>query len=201
MYEFIEGTIIEKTPTRVVLKVGGVGYVLNISVTTFADLPNLGEIICLKTHFVVREDVQQLFGFSTDEERNLFRLLISISGIGPKLGVTVLSGMSISELKKAIVTGAIATLTSISGIGKKTAERLVVELKEKLVLDEFDAKQHNQTPMALEDQIFEDSLQALLSLGYRKAQAKSALEKVLKTEDHASKYAVEDLIRASLKKI
>jgi Holliday junction DNA helicase RuvA len=201
MYEFIEGAIIEKTPTRVVLKDGGVGYLLLISVTTFSDLPNLGEVISLKTHFVVREDVQQLFGFSTDEERNLFRLLISVSGIGPKLGLTVLSGMSISELKRAIVTGSIATLTSISGIGKKTAERLVVELKEKLVLDEFDVKQDNQASITVEDQVFEDSLQALMSLGYRKAQAKSALEKVLKTEDEASKYAVEDLIRASLKKI
>ncbi|MBI4115476.1 MAG: Holliday junction branch migration protein RuvA [Candidatus Omnitrophica bacterium] len=202
MYEFLSGKIIQKNPTRLVLEVGGIGFDLAIPLSTSHLLGKAGEEARVLTHFVVREDSQQLFGFATEEERIFFRLLLSVTGIGPKVALTVLSGIGVSELRKAIIDGSIPTLTAISGIGRKTAERLIVELREKILLLEPRGEKDRDIPtrLQIDNRMFEDSVQALISLGYRRADAKKALQKVL-SEKTPSSFSVEDLIRASLKYI
>lgn len=201
MYEFLSGKIVRKEATRLVLEVGGIGFELPIPLSTFHSLGKPGEETRVLTHFLVREDNHQLFGFKTEEERSLFRLLLSVTGIGPKLALAILSGIGIAELRKAIVEGSILTLTSISGVGRKTAERLIVELREKiLLLEPKRAEAPAAAQVAVQDHLIEDSLQALVSLGYRRPDAKRALQKVL-TEGSENSFSVEDLIRASLKHI
>lgn len=196
MYQYLFGQLIEKSPAKVTLDVNGVGYEIRIPVSTYSKLPALGEKVKLLTHFHVREDAQILYGFFTDEERDLFRLLTSVTGIGPKIAMTVLSGMTVREIKHAIVQGSLAVLTSISGIGKKIAERIVLELREKVVLD--DAQAAESYTGTAEDLELEDSLQALVELGYKKPNAKAALEKAMK-DFQGEKPSVPELIRKSLK--
>jgi len=200
VYEFLSGKIIRKDPTRLVLEVGGIGFELLIPLSTFHSLGRPGEEARLLTHFLVREDVQQLFGFKTEEERSLFRLLLSVTGIGPKMALAILSGIGIGELRKAIIEGSIPTLTAVSGIGRKTAERLVVELREKILLLEPARESAFLNASSVDQRLVEDSLQALISLGYRRPEAKQAVQKVL-AEDNKNALSVEDLIRASLKYI
>jgi len=195
MYHYLQGKLVEKSPMLAVLDVNGVGYDVHIPLSTYSGLPSLGSEVKLLTHFIVREDAQLLHGFLTEDERELFRLLISVSGIGPRVATTALSGLPIQDLKEAIATGAIPVLTAISGIGKKTAERLIVELKEKMVLEQRTLK---SPPVSAAGRIVEDSLQALVSLGYRKPDAKAAVEKAVKDKEGQS-LSVEELIRASLK--
>ena len=199
MYEFLQGQLIEKNPAAVILAVNGVGYHVSIPVSSYAALPALGETARLLVHFVVREDAQILYGFMTDEERQLFRLLISVSGIGPKTAITALSGIAPSELKQAIVDGAVAVLITIPGIGKKTAERMVVELKEKIVVEErrLPGSAAVARPGAW-DALTDDSIRALIELGYRKQNAKAAVERALK-ENPNDRVNVSDLVRLSLK--
>lgn len=201
MYEFLIGNLIEKSPTKAVLDVHGVGYEIRIPVSTFSKLPALGDQTKLLTHFIVREDVQQLYGFSTSEEREFFRLLISISGIGPKMGITMLSGMTLQELRQAIIQGSVMTLTNIPGIGKKTAERVIVELREKVVA--LDVREGTPTSNVLgspKDQVNEDCLRALQELGYNKQASKEALQKAWKEiEGNGVQGTVPELIRKSLK--
>ncbi len=201
MYDFLAGRIVRKGPTHLVLDVGGVGYELAIPLSTFHALTKSEEETRILTHFHVREDNHQLFGFATEEERSLFRLVLSVTGIGPKMGLAILSGIGTAELRKAIVEGSIPTLTAISGIGRKTAERLIVELREKIVLLEPKAGAAVSTAKnALDERLVEDSIQALISLGYKPLDAKRALQKVL-AERGSHEFSVEDLIRASLKYI
>jgi len=200
MYEFLAGKIVRKEPTRLALEVGGVGFELAIPLSTYHSLGNLGEEIRLWTHFLVREDAHSLYGFKTEEERDLFRLLLSVTGIGPKMSLAILSGMGTAELRKAIAEGSIPTLTAISGVGRKTAERLIVELREKILLLGPRSEPAVSLRPTTEDRLLEDSLQALVSLGYRRPEAKRALEKVL-VEKNGGSFSVEDLIRASLKYI
>ncbi len=197
MYQYLTGTLAEKTATGAVIDVNGVGYQVHIPLSTYAGLPALGQQVRLLTHFIVREDVQALYGFASEEERQLFRQLLSVSGIGPKSAIGVLSGCTIPELKQAIIEGSLIKLTAIPGIGKKTAERLVVELREKIVLEErrFSAPGSKPGP---EDELMEDSLRALIELGYRKQNAKEAIQRALKDAD-GKKFTVPDLIRVSLK--
>lgn len=198
MYEYISGKLIEKTPTSIVLDVNGVGYSIQIPVSTFASLPTLGEEAKLLTHFVVREDVQALYGFASTDERQLFRQLISISGIGPRMGLTVLSGKTVSELKQAIASGSLAFLTSISGIGKKIAERIIVELREKIVVEDRISQSDLTSAPSKNSALMEDSLNALIELGYRKNNAQKAIEKAMDAAGDKTP-TVSDLIRASLK--
>ncbi len=200
MYQYFTGRLTEKTPTVVVLETGGIGYQIQISLSTFSALPEIGGSVRLLTHFVVREDAHILYGFSTEEERHLFRLLISISGIGPKSAMTVLSGIQLPELRRAIIDGNLTLLTSIPGIGKKTAERIIVELREKVLFDEHKAAGSATEKMQMHGALVEDSLQALVELGYRKQSAQEAVQKALKNFE-AGKVSVPDLIRASLKYI
>ena len=200
MYHYLNGKISEKTPVAVILDVNGIGYEVRVSLSTFSSLPNLGESVKLFTHFVVREDAQLLYGFATEEEREAFRLLISISGIGPKLAITLLSGVTLPELKRAIQEKNIQVLTAISGIGQKTAERVIIELKDKIGKAEISAGKELIHDASISDQMVEDSVSALVSLGYSKPKAKEAIQKTLKAMV-GKKPSVEEIIRAALKHV
>lgn len=200
MYHYLNGKITGKTPVAVILDVNGIGYEVRVSLSTFSSLPNLGETVKLFTHFVVREDAQLLYGFATEEEREAFRLLISISGIGPKLAITLLSGVTLSELRRAIQEKNIPVLTAISGIGQKTAERVIVELKDKIDKAEVSAGKELVHDASVSDQMVEDSILALVSLGYTKQKAKEAVQKTLKAM-LGKKPSVEEIIRTALKHV
>ena len=200
MYHYLNGKIAEKTPVAVILDVNGIGYEVRVSLSTFSSLPNLGENVKLFTHFVVREDAQLLYGFATEEECEAFRLLISISGIGPKLAITLLSGVTLQELKRAIQEKNIPVLTAISGIGQKTAERVIIELRDKIGKAEVSAGKELIHDANVSDQMVEDSVSALVSLGYTKQKAKDAVQKILKTS-LGKKVSVEEIIRAALKHV
>ncbi len=198
MFEFIKGNVIEKTATSVVVETpAGLGYRIQIPLSTSESLPSLQKEIRLLLHFVVREDAHVLYGFSTEEERSLFRNLIGVNGIGPKLVLTVLSGVPAPALRQAIVQGNLEILRGISGIGKKTAERIVIELREKIMIEGGTAEVAVAVPSGAQA-LVEDSLEALVALGYRKPNAKAAIERVLQQEP-SEKWTVEALIRASLK--
>ena len=199
MYNYLSGILAEKFPTSVTVDVSGIGFQLMVPLSTSQKLPPVGQKVKLLTHHVVREDAELLFGFGTDEERSLFRLLLSVSGIGPKSAITVLSGLGIGELKRAIVNGSVPALTAISGIGKKTAERIIIELREKVVVE--GRSDDDKIESSSKDEVLiQDSLRALVSLGYTKQNAKLAIEKVLKSKA-SQKWTPESLIRESLKQI
>jgi holliday junction DNA helicase RuvA len=165
----LTGTLAEKNPPEVIVDCGGVGYEVQVPMSTFYNLPGLGERVTLLTHFVVREDAQILYGFGVQQERSTFRQLIKISGIGPKMALGVLSGMSVTELSQAVTLQDPNRLTKIPGIGKKTAERLMLELKGKLGAD-----LGIHATIANDNQA--DILQALIALGYSDRDAALALK-------------------------
>ena len=165
----LTGTLAEKTPPQLLIDVGGVGYVVDVPMSSFYNLPGLGEKVTLLTHFVVREDAQVLFGFLTHDERATFRLLVKIAGVGPRTALSILSGLSVSELAQAVTLQESGRLVKVPGIGKKTAERLLLELKGKL----GDAL---AAPDTLASDAQGDILQALLALGYSDREAAAALK-------------------------
>ena len=132
MIASLTGILKSKSPTEILVEVHGIGYTVSIPLSTYEKLGDIGSSVSLLTHFHVREDVMQLFGFFTEEERRLFKLLISVSGIGPKIAQSILSGMNVEELKSHLVSGNVNALTAIPGVGRKTAERLIVELRDKV---------------------------------------------------------------------
>jgi Holliday junction DNA helicase RuvA len=202
MIAHLSGTLLAKQATSVILDVSGVGYEVTIPLSTFYDLEETGSLVQLRVYTYVREDALQLYGFKTAIERELFLRLISVSGIGPKLGITMLSGMSADEIIVSIRTNNLARLTSIPGVGKKTAERLVIELRDKIsalsspaLEGELGAKpgtDAGQTP----DAIREDALSALLNFGYQKAAAEKALSAAAQ---QGGDVTVETLLRRSLR--
>lgn len=198
MYQYLSGNLTEKTAASAVIDVHGVGYLVQIPLSTFSELPELGQSLKVFVHFVVREDAQVLYGFLTEEERQVFRLLLSVSGVGPKTALTVLSGITLPELKRAIIDGDVAVLTAVPGIGRKTSERLVVELREKIGTEDKRKTGSALAKMSEHDRLAEDSLYALIELGYKKQNAQEAIRKAVKTLA-AGEYSVSDLIRASLK--
>ncbi len=166
----LSGTLLEKNPPQVLVDCNGVGYEVQVSMSTFYNLPHLGEKVALLTHFVVREDAQLLYGFGTAVEREAFRELIKISGVGPRTALAVLSGMSVGELAQAVSLQEAGRLVKVPGIGKKTAERLLLELKGKLGADiGLPGAQPASDAQA-------DILQALLALGYSDKEAAAALK-------------------------
>jgi len=174
----LRGTILEKHPNEAILDVHGVGYQVTIPVSTFSALPDIGVEVKLQIHTHVREDAIALFGFLTKDEKALFEKLISVSGIGPKLGVTVLSGLPTADLIAAIRSGNHQQLTRVPGIGKKTAERLVVELRDKLDLLSHGAPAPTATPAGPAfTPVDEDVLSALTNLGCPKPAAEAAIRK------------------------
>jgi Holliday junction DNA helicase RuvA len=204
MIAHLSGTLLSKQATSVILDVAGVGYEVTIPLSTFYDLEDLGSPVQLRIYTHVREDALQLFGFKTARERELFMRLISVSGIGPKLGITLLSGMSADEMIASIRTNNLARLTLIPGVGRKTAERLVVELREKVAAlsspeleEELGAKAEIRT-VPTEDSVRADALSALLNLGYQRTAAEKAIDSTVGEGDDIS---VESVLRRSLRKL
>lgn len=204
MISHLSGTLLAKHATSVIVNVGGVGYEVTIPVTTFYDLgepPNAAVSLNIYTH--VREDALQLFGFRTLRERELFTLLISVSGIGPKSAVAMLSGMSADEIVTAIRTNNYARLTSIPGVGRKTAERLVIELRDKMAalsspaLEQELAAGGGVAPQS-EDALREDTLAALTQLGFPKPAAEKAITSAIQ---EGGELSVETLLRRSLRQL
>lgn len=198
MFSYLQGILAEKSPTQIVLDVGGVGYEVFIPLSTFTHLPEKGEKVLLQTHVYIREEAHQIFGFLTAEERNLFRLLISVSGIGPKTGLTALSGLALEDLKQAIVHEDLAALTGIHGIGRKTAERIVIELREKILVETRTVEKKTGEKVSQEEALVEDTVLVLLSLGYKKPQAQDAIKKAV-SSSQGRRFSVEELVRAVLK--
>ena len=171
MIVFLDGALEEKEPTRVVVNVNGVGYEASIPLSSYDLLPEIGKRLRLLTVPVVREDAHLLFGFMTGEERSVFLLLTSVNGIGPKLGLAVLSGLSVREFKATVAQGDVKRLSGISGIGKKTAERLILEMRDKLGKgDRMEALAGGHAPGPADAKL-RDALLALISLGHKPADA------------------------------
>ena len=198
MITFLEGTLVEALPTQVVVGVHGVGYHVNIPLSSYDKLPGVGQAIKILTHLVVREDAHVLYGFMTTGERDLFRLLVNhVSGIGPKTALDVLSGMSVTNFKAAVVNGDTGLLAKIKGIGKKSAERIVVELKDKVgVAAAWEAASAAHAPTPQEAQI-NDAVLALIALGYKQVDAHKAVKQAW--EKGGAAQSSEDLVRAALK--
>ncbi|ABV36642.1 Holliday junction DNA helicase RuvA [Shewanella sediminis HAW-EB3] len=198
----LRGLLVEKQAPEILLEVQGLGYEVQMPLTSFYELPELNQEAIVYTHFVVREDAQLLYGFITKQERALFRLLIKTNGVGPKLALTILSGMTASEFVACVERDDIATLVKLPGVGKKTAERLLVEMRDKLksLMEasagserEFMLKS-NYTPAPVINTAEEDAIAALLSLGYKPAQASKAVSAVYQDGMDS-----ETLIKSSLK--
>jgi len=176
MIAHLRGKLLAKHPNQAVVETGGVGYDVTISVPTFSQLPAIGGEVALHIHTHVREDALALYGFLRSREKVLFEKLITVSGIGPKLAITILSGMAADEMINAIRSNDIARLTRIPGIGRKTAERMVLELRDKLALEK-----HGETAAAPAlSAAEEDVLSALVNLGYQRAAAEKALASISK---------------------
>jgi Holliday junction DNA helicase RuvA len=182
MIGHLRGTILEKHPNEVIVEAGGVGYEVQIPISTYTTLPETGAAVALRIHTHVREDALLLFGFATPVEQNVFEKLISVSNIGPKLAITVLSGLPTADLVDAIRTSDLARLVRIPGVGKKTAERIVLELKDKLVAltPAGTAPTPEQTGPPL-DPLAADVLSALLNLGCARPAAEQAVRKIAET--------------------
>lgn len=205
MIAHLSGTLLSKQPNSVIVDVAGVGYEVNIPVSTFYDLEDAGANVQLRIYTHVREDALQLYGFKTNRERELFLRLISVSGIGPRLGITLLSGMSADEMIASIRTNNLARLTLIPGVGRKTAERLVMELRDKVaslssaeIEEEFGAKTASGAPVLTEDSMRADVLSALLNLGYQRGAAEKAVTAAI---DEGGDISVELILRRSLRKL
>jgi len=203
MIAHLSGRLIDRHATSVVLDVGGVGYEVTIPVTTFYDLEEAGQTVSLRIYTHVREDTLQLFGFKTLRERELFQMLISVSGIGPKSAVAMLSGMSADEIVTAIRQNNYARLTSIPGVGRKTAERLVIELRDKMAALSSPALEQEIAAGAdgaaqSADSLREDTLAALLQLGFPKPAAEKA---ITNATQEGGDLSVETLLRRSLRQL
>ena len=204
MIAHLSGTLLSKQATSVIVDVSGVGYEVTIPLSTFYDLEDAGSNVQLRIYTHVREDTLQLYGFKTARERELFLKLITVSGIGPKLGITLLSGMSADEIIASIRTNNLARLTLIPGVGRKTAERLIVELREKVAdlssaqLEEELGAKPEVSPETAEDSVRADALSALLNLGYQRSGAEKAIDAAL---SEGGDITVESVLRRSLKKL
>jgi holliday junction DNA helicase RuvA len=194
MIAFIEGEIAEKNPAFVVLNCNGVGYQIHVSLNTYTQLPD-SKHIKLFTYLVIREDAHTLYGFVKEEERELFKHLITVSGVGPNTARMILSSMSVNEIKQAIVNNNISVLQSIKGIGAKTAQRIIVDLKDKIEKEGLVAEENLA---GVNNTIREEALSALVMLGYNKAVAQKTLNQILKQKAGAD-LTVEQLIKEALK--
>jgi len=196
---FLQGKLVEALPTQVVVDVNGIGYEVLIPLSSFDKLPQPGHDVKLLTQLIVREDAHTLYGFATPAERDLFRLLINnVSGIGPKTALNLLSGMNVVTFRGAVATGNVKALSQISGVGKKTAERIVVELRDKIGAAGAWEAASAQRALTPADQKINDAVLALMALGFKQVEAHDtvrAAQAVL--GDQAT---VEDLVRAALKK-
>jgi Holliday junction DNA helicase RuvA len=196
MIAFLRGRVLEKQPNRVLVDVNGVGYEVVIPLSTFYDVGDEGAEVALRVHTHVREDALQLFGFLTLLERQMFERLIAVSGIGPKLAIAVLSGLETRDLVSAVQRADVARLTSIPGVGKKTAERIVLELKDRLTQIAMPAAVDAKPQAAGEDRMRGDLLSALQNLGYHRTDAERAIDVVLQqSADRTLESALKDALR------
>ncbi len=198
MITYLKGTLAESIPNRATIDIGGIGYEVAIPLSTYDTLGAIGGQVKVLTHLHVRETEHSLFGFATEEERDLFRLLINrVSGIGPKLGMAVLSGMAVNQFKANVVNGDVAALSKISGLGKKTAERIVLELKDKVGVAEAwqVSSAENSSP---ENIAMADAVLGLIALGYKQVEAQKALKAIQGSKDVADG-TPDAFIRAALR--
>ena len=199
MITFLHGKLVDALPTQITVDVNGVGYEALIPLSSFDKLPQPGQSIKLLTQLVVREDAHTLYGFMTPEERDLFRLLIhTVSGIGPKTALNVLSGISVTAFRGAVASSDLKSLSKISGVGKKTAERIVVELKDKIGAAGAWEAMSAQRGLSPEDQKLNDAILALLALGFKQIEAHDTVRKAQAMLGPQA--TIEDLVRACLKK-
>ena len=201
MIGHICGTLLARQAPEILVEVGGIGYEVQVPMTTLYQLPELGETVTLLTHFVVREDAQQLFGFADAADRRLFRELIKVSGVGPRLALTLLSGMDAADFARCLQRDDVAALVALPGVGRKTAERLLVEMRDKAGdwLDELspgsDTGQRVRGASALEPDQRAEAEQALVALGYKLTEA----AKLVASADAPADASSEELIRLALK--
>ena len=197
MYEYINGTLAEVAPAYAVVDAGGIGYFINISLTTYSEIEK-AENVKLFLHHIVREDAELLHGFSTKEERDLFRLLISVSGVGGNTARMIQSTYTPSELRNIIATGNAALLKNVKGLGLKTAQKIIVDLSGKML----DLPSHNAAANALavsqNSEVFDEALAALVMLGFAKTASEKVLNKIFKAD---ASIGVEDAIRSALKQL
>lgn len=200
----IRGKLVEKLPPEVLIDVSGVGYEIQMPMTSLYQLPELGQEVVVYTHFVVREDAQLLFGFADRQERALFRELIKANGVGPKMALTIMSGMSASQFVQVVNNADVASLVKLPGVGKKTAERLLVEMKDRLkgVFGDTDAMPismpsvESASVVPIVNNAKDEALSALLALGYKPPQAEKMIKSVF--DDALNS---EELIREALKSV
>ena len=196
MIDQINGIILNKKESYVIIMVGGIGLKVNMSVYGLQTLPDQGDKVQISTYLHVREDILDLYGFSDVTERNTFHLLTSISGIGPKLALTILSGIEPRKLKDRVVNGDVAALTSVPGVGNKTAKRIIIELKEKFTESDDISLGINDLDIS-KTKIFKDAVDALESLGYKKTHAINACKKLQKNDELVGE--LETVIKKALK--
>lgn len=198
MIAHLRGTVLEKHPNQVIVEASGVGYDVQIPVSTYTSLPDTGMAVSLRIHTHVREDTLSLFGFASTDEKALFERLISVSGIGPRLAIAVLSGLPTADLINAIRAGEVQQLVRIPGVGKKTAERIVLELKDKLIAIGQPAQPAAQTAGQSLTVLEQDVVSALQNLGCSRAAAEEA---VVKAKDRVAEHSFEPLFRAAMARI
>ena len=194
MISRLAGEIVLKSPPDLIIDVGGVGYEMQAPMSTFYSLPEVGERVTLLTHLLVRDDAHLLYAFASEYDRSLFRALIKISGIGAKIALAILSGMETATFKELVLEGDIASLTRVPGIGQKTAERLVLEMKNRFGDDYWMQLDRAGTGRDLSADSHAAAAQALVSLGYKAADARKMVKRAAKADD-----SVEDIIKAALK--
>jgi Holliday junction DNA helicase RuvA len=193
MIYYIYGKLVSKAPARVVVENNGIGYTLNVSLETSRSLGNEGDDVHLFTYQLIREEEIQLYGFATEKERDAFLMLIAVPGVGPKVALRILSGLTTDELYQAILSEDTSTFTEVPGVGKKTGERLIVELKQKIEkLPVVPGKEEK-----MERDIFTGAVEALIVLGYKRKDAVGAVSKVMK--DAAKSMSIEEVIKEALK--
>ncbi len=197
MIHFLRGTLLESYPTHVVMEVQGIGYLVHVPISTFDKLPAPPSEIKLLTWLQVREDAHTLYGFATTDERDLFKLLIDhVTGIGPKMALSVLSGSSTTQFRTSVIQNDIAALSRIKGVGKKTAERILVELRDKVGVSDAWKTAAQSQPLTPVEQTRNDAVLALIALGYKQAEAQKVVTQ-LQTQNPAA--ATAELIRNALK--
>lgn len=196
MIAYLKGILLDKRPPTLVLDVHGVGYELDAPMTTFYDLPAPGEAVTVHTHMVVREDAQLLFAFSDAPQRNVFRSLLKVSGIGPRVALAILSTLSTREFFNAVTDNDVARLTRVPGIGRKTAERLMVEMRDRVLKQIEDSGESPSAAVEHRDNPVEDAVGALIALGYKAPEASRAIRDI-----DAEGLSSEDLIRQALRQL
>lgn len=196
MIGFLRGKLVQKTPPQLVLDVQGVGYEVEAPMTTFYDLPALGQEVKLHTHLVVREDAHILFGFASETERMLFRTLIKVNGVGPKLALTILSGQSVAEFYRCVDDNDVKSLVRLPGVGQKTAERLIIEMRGRLpaLSDSSVVSSPEQMPAVMANSPKQEAVTALCALGYKPQDAAKMVQAI-----PVENKSCEDIIRQALR--